>query len=240
MVNCLEFWGPYFPVFGGETTAEAGGSASMSTWTMFWYRLFSSIITVSLGVLGIMWHQTFAHRLDRYSELFTGLSFCLLTICSWQHATNRMKTDMFARVAGPLHHTSASLSLLVLVHFWLARYAYFSNFQKAVNVIPFMLILVDFILGATLRFRIAYIFFPQIPVAFHAVWLNFAWSGFVLHHLSKFVARHFVLFLISIAACALSRLPALFAARRQTQSSSNDPENGALTKEPERSEGYSW
>jgi len=240
MVTFLEFWGPYFPVFFGETTSEAGGSTNITAWNLFWYRLFCAITTMSLGVLGILWHQTFAHRLDRYSELFTAFSFSILTVCSWQHATGRMKSDSPARIAGPLHHTSASLSLLVLVKFWIARYAYFTWFQKVVNVVPFFLILVDFILGATLRFRISYIFFPQIPVAFHAVWLNFAWSGFVLHHLGKFFLRHVVLFIISIVACAVSRLPALFANRGQTQSSSDDPEAGGLTKEPERSEGYSW
>ena len=234
----MDFWGPYYPPLFGETQSEAGGSTFVSTWALFWYRLWCSGASLALGIYGIMKHKTFAHRLDRWVELLTGASFALLSICSFQEATGRARGDNIARIAGPLHHTSCSLAILVLIKFWLARHGYFTTFQIVVNVLPIGAIIADFLLGATLRFRITYIFFPQIPAAFHAVWLNFAWGGWVLHHIGAFLARHIVLVFCAIAACALSRLPALCAAKRQTQASSTDAEIGAL--QPDRGEGYSW
>lgn len=235
-----EFWGPFYPPFWGETCSEAGGSTLVTAWTLFWFRFFSCLGTFALGVLGIVFHKTFAHRLDRWAELSTSISFGLLACCSWQHATGRLKNDKIAKFAGPWHHTSCSLSLLVLLHFWVQRFSFFTYFQIAVNIVPFALILIDFLLGATLRFRLTYVLFPQIPVAFHGVWLNFAWGGFVLHHFGQFVFRHFILVVCAVVACAVSRAPALFN-RRQTQASSDDPEVGRFNANMEdRGEGYSW
>lgn len=241
MPSALDFWGPFYPPFWGETCSEAGGSMIVPVWTLFWYRFAAACGTGVMGVLGIVWHKTFAHRLDRWAELCTSASFGLLAICSWQHATGRLKNDRIARIAGPLHHTACSLSLLVLLHFWAQRFSFFTYFQIAVNVVPFALVVGDFMLGATLRFRLTYILFPQIPVAFHGVWLNFAWSGFVLHHIAQFMFRHFVLLVCAIVACAVSRGPAICAARRQTQASSDDTELGTLNAQQEdRGEGYTW
>lgn len=96
-------------------------------------------------------------------------------------------------------------------------------------------------LGATLRFRLTSILFPQISVVVHGVWLNFAWSDYVFHHFTAFLSRHFILVGMAIVSCFISISPSMCTARGHTQASSDDPEFGLFNADMEdRGEGYTW
>lgn len=233
--NCGKFWGPFLPPFWGEKQVEVGGSYWMTYWTMFGTRLASSFLLLFLGWKGVSLGYTFLHRLDRFVVILCGLSFFLLALTSLQCALGRtdMPVPYLARIAAPLHHTTASMTLLVLFELYETPHNYFVFFFVALNVLPFLLVCADLALGAKLKFRLTYIFFPQIPLGFHTLFLFLAWHFFVVHHVGRFVFAHVMLFFSSIFAVALSRVPALWVKYKGTN-------NGEETDPFDTEQGIDW
>lgn len=216
--SCEKFWGPFRPPFWGENQDEVGGSHFVSYWFMFGTRLASSFLLLFLGWKGVSLGYTFLHRLDRFVVLLAGVSFFLLALVSLQCALGRATPELapptIARIAAPLHHTTASLTMLVLFELAETPHNYFVFFFVALNVLPFLLVCADFAMGAKLRFRVTYIVLPQLPLAVHTVFLFLAWRFFVVHHVGRFVVAHIMLAFTSIVAVVISRMVPLYVKMR--------------------------
>ena len=225
--NCEKFWGPFRPPFWGESQIEVGGSYFVSYWTLFGSRMASAFLLLFLGWKGVSLGYTFLHRLDRFVVVLAGASFFLLAISSLQCALGRteLHNPTIARIAAPLHHTTASLTLLVLFELYETPHNYFVFFFVALNILPFILVCADYALGAKLRFRTTYLLIPQLPLSVHTLFLFLAWRFFVTHHVGRFVVAHVLLVFCSIIAIVISRLPPIYIRLKgsSTITEENDP-----------------
>lgn len=151
---------------GEEDVEEAGSSQCLPSHALFFTRLLSAIAyTVCILLIIITRKSTDFRTLWKLStpwylsvELLAhshGLfSFILLAIVSAQHARATARSDLLARIAGPIHYVSATLSIFSLsVAGWTDTPAFWTPIRAIIYSVPLASVLIDISLGSRLFFR---------------------------------------------------------------------------------------
>ncbi len=164
-----QFWGPFLPLFGGETDEEVGGSWLVWDGVLKQTRILSAIIlifqcaTTTIDLLGKP-TNIWTCLLSFYFSFWSLLGFAFLADGGF----------VLARIGAVLHHASSANALALAVIGTL--YLVFDPLRMKAMVIasyfiPLGLALIDRGLGSKLRFRVSYL--PIGPLLFSFLAMSF-------------------------------------------------------------------
>lgn len=186
MDGCAAFWGPTRPFFGGHSTHEASASYYVPTTVLLVTRVLTVIWHIAMVVYFVLDKRFMLTFLTNWSFLASLISFTALAVASFLTVTKKKRlSNKVAQVALPLHMIGAGSALYITpVYYALLGRPPFVYANVAQHGGPLLFVLMEFALGASMRFRIQEAF---ILVLYLLVYLVFLWIRYaVLRNRSDF------------------------------------------------------
>lgn len=203
--GCMSLWGPFRPVFGGETAAEVGGS--------FW--VWSIVLFISRGgycagtiifLQGVVpWLLEPYVQSAKFPPLYLAYWYCwfggvvygLLALQSLYCAICKNPSNIPAKLLGPLHFIATAVAIHSTVS---PRTLWVLAADLGFRLLQFFFVLTDIVLlGSRIRFRLAY-----LPLTFIILTINIVWRKLENEPLELFQIP--ILFASSLLAFLLSRI----------------------------------
>lgn len=255
---CSNFWGPFRPLLGGHSLAEAATSAFLPTFVIAYIRVaFSVTLLATCIYYTIIERYSFIHY-SIWCHLGLGLSFALTSavsivfLISPPAHTDSDHPSVFASLAVIFYQIFATAALYLDVVFWALLSDGSTSFPVLIqHAINFIFVLIDMSLSMRMQFKLIYsvifIFYTLIYVAF--AWIRFSFVadfpyGFLDYRTqsnAKTVVYYVALIAWGIVASLIlfvfsraSRLPCFPAVPHQSLRSPSQPNgrNGRTTASP--------
>lgn len=179
---CLMFWGPFRPVLGGHTIAEAASSVVFPTILVALWRVAFGIFLVATFAYFMFTEDADLLFYSSWCHLGLGIAFLLTSFVSFLHwlapqiQSTRPSLLAFAVIAFFQIFASAALFLDVVYFALIFDFSEPLNFSQATqHLVNLGLVLLDVLLCLRMDFRLIYISFF---VAYTAIYLLFAWIQF--------------------------------------------------------------
>lgn len=181
--SCASFWGPFRPLVGGHTIAEAGGSSYAPTWLLFLTR--SASAAFMLGTL-VYYSITGDYSWRFYSvwcHLGVGLAFLLSALLSLLLLARKRtlfvsRPSFRASLTVIVSQVFASAALFLDVVFWALLFEGTADFATIVmHAINLALFAVEILLALRMQYKLLYISFF---VVFTCAYLGFSWIYFAI------------------------------------------------------------
>lgn len=188
---CYTFWGPFWPLLGGDTLEEAGGSVCFSTFIVFLWRAAMAASTTSTFVVYIIRGEYGWRFISSWNHIGLGAAFCAMTAASLfliikEKTGIAFRGYFFSSLAVFLFQIFGTAAVWWDIMYWTLIFEYdraplFSEILQ--HVINSALVLFDIVFSFRMQFKVSYL---VIGVLYMAGYLRYtSWhhteTGFWLY-----------------------------------------------------------